>query len=308
MRDRRITWGLEMLRPHGGGRLDGVAYLGQAEMLAVAGGAKEDGEGPRRADPSGGILMPTDKHYCGEGLLRNVDAPEPCGKPARFLLPSTERYGAVLFPNRMWLCAECWDWFQEALRLDAIPIPIGAFVLAAGMAGSSPPWFSRLHVPAAYLKSRNRKITNENYFPAAAELIRVCRPGGLIAMANWTPEGFVGKSFQVIAEMVPPPAGLPVPALWGNEQTVRQRFAKGISKLSLSRHKAVFDYPFSPKEVVDFFRQYFGPTQAAFSRLDKEGQSELAFRLESLWAEHNTATAGGTRIEAEYLDIRAIRS
>ena len=85
-------------------------------------------------------------------------------------------------------------------------------------------------------------------------------------MANWTPEGFVGKSFQVIAEMVPPPAGLPVPALWGNEQTVRQRFAKGISKLSLSRHKAVFDYPFSPKEVVDFFRQYFGPIQAAISR------------------------------------------
>ena len=141
-----------------------------------------------------------------------------------------------------------------------------------------------------------------------AELIRVCRPGGLIAMANWTPEGFVGKSFQVIAEMVPPPAGLPAPALWGNEPTVRQRFARGILKLSLSRHKAVFDYPFSPKEVVDFFRQYFGPIQAAFSRLDKEGQSELASRLESLWAEHNTATAGGTRIEAEYLDVRAIRS
>src|SRR6266705_4740012 len=106
----------------------------------------------------------------------------------------------------------------------------------------------------------------------ADELMRVCRPGGLIAMANWTPEGFVGKSFQVIAEMVPPPAGLPAPALWGDEQTVRQRFAKGISKLSLSRHKAVFDYPFSPKEVVDFFRQYFGPIQAAFSRLDKQGQ------------------------------------
>src|SRR5438309_11089023 len=99
-----------------------------------------------------------------------------------------------------------------------------------------------------------------------AELIRVCRPGGLIAMANWTPEGFVGKSFQVIAEMVPPPAGLPDQPIWGSEQAVRHRFAKGISKLSLSRHKAVFDYPFSPKEVVDFFRQYFGPIQAAISR------------------------------------------
>jgi SAM-dependent methyltransferase len=142
----------------------------------------------------------------------------------------------------------------------------------------------------------------------ASELIRVCRPGGLIAMANWTPEGFVGKSFQITAEMVPPPEGLPAPTLWGNEQMVRQRFAHGTSKLSLTRHKAVFDYPFSPKEVVGFFRRYFGPTQATFSRLDEQGQSQLASRLESLWAEHNTASDGRTRVEAEYLDVRAIRA
>ena len=141
-----------------------------------------------------------------------------------------------------------------------------------------------------------------------AELIRVCRPGGLIAMANWTPEGFVGKSFQITAEMAPPPKGLPSPTLWGNEQVVCQRFANGTSKLSLTRHKAVFEFPFSPKEVVGFFRQYFGPTQATFSRLDRHGQSELAVRLESLWAEHNTASAGCTRIEAEYLDVRATRA
>src|SRR5438067_8512972 len=72
----------------------------------------------------------------------------------------------------------------------------------------------------------------------AAELIRVCRPGGLIAMANWTPEGFVGMSFQVTAEMVHPPTGLPAPALWGNEQAVRRRFAHGILKLRLTRSKA----------------------------------------------------------------------
>ena len=142
----------------------------------------------------------------------------------------------------------------------------------------------------------------------AAELIRACKPGGLIAMANWTPEGFVGKSFQLTAEMVPPPAGLPAPVLWGNEEVVRQRLASGASKVSLTRQKAVFDYPFGPKEVVEFFRQYFGPTQATFSRLDKQGQSELAARLESLWAEHNTSTYGRTRIEAEYLDVRAIRA
>src|SRR3984885_9191 len=78
----------------------------------------------------------------------------------------------------------------------------------------------------------------------AAELLRVCRPGGVIAMANWTPQGFVGKSFQVTAKMVPPPPGVPAPVLWGDEETVRQRFAKGVSKLSLSRQKIMFDYPF----------------------------------------------------------------
>lgn len=127
-------------------------------------------------------------------------------------------------------------------------------------------------------------------------------------MANWTPEGFVGKSFCVMAEMVPPPPGLPAPSLWGTEPVVQQRFSAGVSKLSLNRHKAKFHYPFGPKEVVEFFRQYFGPTQASFARLDQAGQSELAGRLESLWAEHNTASDGTTKIEAEYLEVRAIRA
>jgi len=126
-------------------------------------------------------------------------------------------------------------------------------------------------------------------------------------MANWTPEGFVGKSFQLTAEMVPPPAGLPAPSLWGSEQVVRQRFSRGISKLSLTRQRAMFDYPFAPREVVEFFRRYFGPTQTTFARLDQQGQSQLASRLESLWVEHNLSTDGRTKVEAEYLDVRAIR-
>jgi ubiquinone/menaquinone biosynthesis C-methylase UbiE len=142
----------------------------------------------------------------------------------------------------------------------------------------------------------------------AAELLRVCKPGGLVAMANWTAEGFVGKSFRVTAEMLPPPPGIPAPVLWGNEQVVRQRFSNGVSRLTLTRQLVKFDYPFGPKEVVDFFRQYFGPTQVAFSRLDEAGQAELASRLESLWTEHNIATDGTTQVEAEYLDVRAIRA
>jgi ubiquinone/menaquinone biosynthesis C-methylase UbiE len=142
----------------------------------------------------------------------------------------------------------------------------------------------------------------------AAELIRVCRPGGLIAMGNWTPQGFVGKSFQLTAKMVPPPPGIVPPVLWGDEATVRQRFSSGISKLTLTRHSVNFEYPFDPKEVVALFRQYFGPTQATFARLDKAGQDSLASQLEKIWIENNQATDGTTKVEAEYLDVRAIRA
>src|ERR1700678_4199557 len=86
----------------------------------------------------------------------------------------------------------------------------------------------------------------------ARELARVVRPGGIIAMANWTPEGFVGKSFQITSRMLPPPPGVPAPSLWGDETTVRQRFSSGVSSLSTTRQRFYFHFPFSPRETVDF--------------------------------------------------------
>jgi len=142
----------------------------------------------------------------------------------------------------------------------------------------------------------------------AAELIRVCRPGGVIAMANWTPQGFVGKSFLITSGMVPAPPGVPAPSLWGDESIVHQRLSRGTSAISATRQKAHFKYPFGPKEVVALFRQYFGPIQTAFSRLDPQGQAQLACQLEALWAEHNTASDGSVVVEAEYLDVRAARA
>jgi SAM-dependent methyltransferase len=141
----------------------------------------------------------------------------------------------------------------------------------------------------------------------AAELLRVCRPGGVIAMANWTPLGFVGKSFQITSKLVPPPP-LPPPVLWGEESVVRQRLGSGAKQISCTRQAAHIAYPFPPKEVVNFFRQYFGPTQMAFSKLDEAGQANLASQLEALWAEHNTGENGKTDVEAEYLEVRAIRA
>lgn len=142
---------------------------------------------------------------------------------------------------------------------------------------------------------------------AAAELLRVCKPGGLVTMANWTPGGFVGKMFRLAAKMVPPPP-VPAPVLWGDHAVVRERLGNGTASLECTPRNVRFNYPFPPKEVVAFYRQYFGPTQMTFAKLDEAGQAALAGQLESLWIEHNTATDGTTVVEGEYLDVRAIRT
>ena len=141
----------------------------------------------------------------------------------------------------------------------------------------------------------------------AAQLMRVCRPGGMVAMANWTPEGFVGKNFAITAKAVPPPP-VPPPVLWGDEAVVRQRFGSKAKEISCIRQNFKFLFPFPPKEVVEFFRQYFGPTQMTFARLDESGQAALAAQLEALYHEHNVSRNGGTEVEGEYLDVRAIRA
>ena len=141
----------------------------------------------------------------------------------------------------------------------------------------------------------------------AAELKRVCRPGGRIVMGNWTPTGFVGQMFKIHGKHVPPPAIMPPPVKWGDEETIRARFEDSVSHLKLGRHLYPFRYPFPPAEVVEFFRTYYGPSNKAFSALDAEKQSALREDLEQLWTEHNTSTDGTTSIEAEYLEVIAIR-
>jgi SAM-dependent methyltransferase len=141
----------------------------------------------------------------------------------------------------------------------------------------------------------------------ARELQRVCRAGGLIAMANWTPDSFVGKSFQVNGRHVPPPSGVPAPVLWGREEVVTERFGPGVT-LQMQKRIVLFDLPMSPEGAVDFFRQYFGPTQVAFSRLDAEGQHRMKTELIALWMENNIGDANHTKIHAEYLEVHGRRS
>ncbi|MCI0553603.1 MAG: class I SAM-dependent methyltransferase [Anaerolineae bacterium] len=141
----------------------------------------------------------------------------------------------------------------------------------------------------------------------AAELKRVCRPGGKIVMGNWTPTGFVGQLFKTTAKHVPPPAIMTPPVKWGDDDTVRERFKDGITHLRLTRYMYPFHYPFPPAEVIEFFRTYYGPTQKAFAALDAEKQPALWQDLEQLLMEHNTATDGTTMYESEYLEVVATR-
>jgi ubiquinone/menaquinone biosynthesis C-methylase UbiE len=139
----------------------------------------------------------------------------------------------------------------------------------------------------------------------AVELTRVCKVDGFVAMANWTPTGFVGENFAINARYVPPPAGIDPPVLWGNEEVVKERFAKVGWKVEATRRMLEFRYPFPAAQVVQHFREYFGPTKMAFSRLDEAGQAGLASDLEKLWSEHNEGPASETQVKAEYLDVRA---
>lgn len=141
----------------------------------------------------------------------------------------------------------------------------------------------------------------------AAELVRVCRPGGRIVMANWTPEGHVGQMFKTVGKHVPPPPLMVSPVKWGDEATVRERFRDGTAQVSTTTQFYAMTYPFSPAEVVEFFRAYYGPTNRAFTALDAEGSQALRQDLEALWSKNNRATDGSTHVEAEYLHVTAIR-
>ncbi|MCW5982057.1 MAG: class I SAM-dependent methyltransferase [Bryobacteraceae bacterium] len=140
----------------------------------------------------------------------------------------------------------------------------------------------------------------------AAELIRVCRPGGAIAMANWTPGGFIGQMFKTISRHIAP-AGMPAPVLWGDEGIVRHRLRPAIADLKMMRRVYHFEYPWPPDLVVEFYRANYGPMARAFASLDAGGQEELRRDLVHLWSSHNTAFGDVTHVEAEYLEVMATR-
>jgi SAM-dependent methyltransferase len=142
----------------------------------------------------------------------------------------------------------------------------------------------------------------------ASELCRVCRRGGEIAMANWTPTGFIGELFKVTGKHVTPPAGIPSPLLWGDEATVRERFSGHGTDIRVTRILGELNFPFSIAETVEFYRLHYGPTLKAFAGLSEVAQAALRRDLEDLYTRHNEATDGTTSIMAEYLEVVAKRT
>ena len=141
----------------------------------------------------------------------------------------------------------------------------------------------------------------------ASELTRVCRPGGTIAMANWTAQGFVGQMFKLISKYIAP-NGMPSPLLWGDETAVRARLHDGIANVRCTTRFYQFEYPFPPETVVEFFRENYGPMSRAFASLAPDQHAQLKAELVALWANNNRAEGNSTIVDAEYLEVIAHRS
>jgi ubiquinone/menaquinone biosynthesis C-methylase UbiE len=140
----------------------------------------------------------------------------------------------------------------------------------------------------------------------ANELVRVCKPGGVIAMANWTPEGFIGRMFKVAGKYMPPPP-FPSPVLWGVPETIAERFGDRVTDLQTTTRLADMKFDFPPAEVVEFFKTYYGPTTKAFEAIPEENREAYRADLEALWAGDNLAEGNRTEIKSEYLEVIAVR-
>jgi ubiquinone/menaquinone biosynthesis C-methylase UbiE len=135
----------------------------------------------------------------------------------------------------------------------------------------------------------------------ASEILRVARPGATVALASWTPSGFIGEMFDVISSHVPPPAGIRSPMLWGTEDHLVQIFGRGTLDIESTQQTQSFRYT-SPDEFVESFRRWYGPTNKAFAALEPEGQLRMHADLVHLaqrWDENRDG--GAITIQAEYL-------
>jgi len=141
-----------------------------------------------------------------------------------------------------------------------------------------------------------------NQSKAAAELLRVCRSGGKIGLANWTPDGFIGRMFKTLGKYLPPPAGAKSPALWGTRAALDEMFGARAASIQIVPRNFVFRYR-SPEHFIDLFKTYYGPMLKAFAALDADKQKGLHADLVALIADLNEADGGAMVVPGEYLEV-----
>jgi ubiquinone/menaquinone biosynthesis C-methylase UbiE len=140
---------------------------------------------------------------------------------------------------------------------------------------------------------------------AAGEMLRVCKRGGRIGLANWTPDGFIGQLFKTIGRHVPPPAGIQPPSLWGTAARLEELFGASAG-LSIGTQAFVFRYR-SPGHWIDVFRNWYGPVHKAFGALTPEKQADLEKDLLDLISRFNRAKDGTMVVPSDYLEVIATR-
>jgi SAM-dependent methyltransferase len=141
---------------------------------------------------------------------------------------------------------------------------------------------------------------------AAAELLRVTRPGGTVAVASWTPEGFIGQLLKTVGRHVPPPAGVASPMLWGTDAHLRDLFGDGISSLDVTERTYTWRFP-SAEDFVAFFREWYGPTLKAFAALEGEARDALERDLVDLARQSDRLGGDAIAIPATYTESVAVR-
>lgn len=145
-----------------------------------------------------------------------------------------------------------------------------------------------------------------NQEKAASELARVCRPGGKIGLANWTPESFIGHVFKTLGKYIPPAAGLKSPALWGTQARLEELFGANATEILATSRDFVFRYR-SPAHWIEVFRTYYGPTNKAYGALDAAQQAALTQDLMALMESRNRASDGTLVLPSEYLEVVILR-
>jgi len=141
-----------------------------------------------------------------------------------------------------------------------------------------------------------------NQAQAAAELLRVCKSGGKIGLANWTPEGFIGQVFKTLGKYLPPPPGAKSPALWGTRGRLDEMFGSDASSIKAEPRMFNFRYR-SPEHFLDVFKTFYGPVLKAFAALDAATQENLRNDLHALIVRTNRAGDGTMVVPSEYLEV-----